>query len=262
MKKFTLVLVGLVVLLPFTLTAQNVYDSFGAMSAWRAGSGDWAATNGDLIQRDRNAGIARVDRPYRQSGEVTVEFAVRYIDGGFKSEADAMRGHYHGGFGIHVGVRNPALGKRAWGNGESVLMWLNLDTRPETLRNYPEHYGFRAQIYRSTSNVDMDLIRDPALRPIIGTDAMTLDIIAALRDAGIMVTVDDLVYLLAAHMNEYWPIAIQFNTVTGDVWVEDPTLPGLWYWMQLDPSFLRGDYVALRTNSLSLGVDFFQARSR
>ncbi|MFA7567244.1 MAG: hypothetical protein WCY01_09485 [Alkalispirochaeta sp.] len=258
MKKFTLILGVLLLTVSMVAVAQSVNDDFSSMRNWRAGSGDWVVRGGRLVQQSTNAVLARIDRPARQAGEYELEFAIRYVDGGYKNMEDFRKGIYHAGFGIHLGVENPALGKPSWGAGNSYLLWLNLDTRPETRRNYPEHYGFRAQVYKSDSNSRMKLARDPAisrdpdLRRVVVDDYMSIDLIAALRAWGVNISIDD----LGQYLNRDVPINIRVNTRTGSIGVLDPTAPVRFYF-NVDPKVLAGNYVSLRTNSLAASYNYF-----
>ncbi len=258
MKKFALIAGALLLAVSMVAVAQSVNDDFSSMRNWRAGAGDWVVRGGRLVQQDADSVLARIDRSVRQTGEYELEFTIRYVDGGYKSMEDYRNGVYHAGFGIHLGVENPALGKASWGAGNSYLLWLNLDTRPETRRNHPEHFGFRAQVYKSDSNSKMALMRDPALardpdlRRVVVSDYMSIDIISALRAWGVNVSIDD----LARYLNQDIPVNIRVNTRTGLVGVLDPTAPVRFYF-NVDPAVLRGDYVSLRTNSLAASFNYF-----
>lgn len=257
MKKFALMLGALLIIVSMTTFAQ-VNDDFGSMRGWTAGPGDWVARGGRLVQQDENALLARADRMVDQRGVYELEFTIRYVDGGYKSEADMRNEVYHAGFGIQVGVENPALGRSSWGAGESYLLWLNLDTRPETMRNAPEHYGFRAQVYESTSNNSMELARDsrlsrdPVLSRYVVGDYMSIDIIAALRAWGVNLTVND----IGRYLDVDVPINIRVNTRTGEIGVLDPTAPVRFYF-DVDPDILAGNYMSLRTNSLAASYQYF-----
>lgn len=257
MKKFALILGALLITVSMATVAQ-VNDDFGSMRGWNAGAGDWVARGGRLVQQDEDALLARADRMVDQRGEYELEFTIRYVDGGYKSESDMRNGVYHAGFGIQIGVENPVLGRPSWGAGESYLLWLNLDTRPETMRNYPEHYGFRAQVYESTNNSQMALARDsrlrrdPALSRYVVGDYMSIDIVAALRDWGVDLDISD----IARYLDVDVPVNIRVNTRTGSVGVLDPTAPVRFYF-DVDPDVLAGNYVALRTNSLAASYQYF-----
>jgi hypothetical protein len=256
MKKFALIL-GVLLIVGAFASAQSVNDDFSSMRGWTAGDGDWVVRGGRLVQQDAGAFLARVDRMAAQNGIYEIEFTIRYVDGGYKNDQDMAAGVYHAGFGVQLGVENPPLGKAAWGAGNSYLLWLNLDTRPETMRNDPEHYGFRAQVYRSTNNAQMGLMRDAALRRdpafsrLVVEDYMSIDIVAALRAMGINVSIND----LGRALNVDVPVNIRVNTNTGEIGVLDPTAP-VRFWFRVDPAVLRGNYVSLRTNSLAVSYDY------
>jgi hypothetical protein len=258
MKKFALMLGALLFTVSMVAVAQSVDDDFSSMRGWSAGAGDWVARGGRLVQQDEDALLARADRMVDQRGEYELEFTIRYVDGGYRNMMDFEDGVYHAGFGIHVGVENPALGRASWGAGESYLLWLNLDTRPQTRRNYPEHYGFRAQVYESTSNSSMSLMREPMLardpyfRNLVVDDYMSLDIVAALRNWGVNLTIDD----IGRYLDVDVPVNVRVNTRTGSIGVLDPTAPVRFYF-NVDPAVLRGNYISLRTNSLAASYQYF-----
>ncbi len=258
MKKIALIMGALLLVTSMVAVAQTVNDDFSSMRGWTAGPGDWVVRGGRLVQQDAGEPLARIDRRVNQGSSYELEFSIRYVDGGFRNQEEFMAGIYHAGFGIHLGVDNPALGRRAWGSGESYLLWLNLDTRPETRRNNPEHYGFRAQVYHSTDNSTMRLARDPALRRdpelsrYVVDDYMSIDIIRALRDWGVDLSIDDLAMVL----NQDVPINIRVNPRTGEIGVLDPTAP-IRFFFRVDPAVLRGNYVSLRTNKLAVSYPYF-----
>ncbi len=253
--------VFVVVLLLFAslVYAQTVVErsSFSNMQGWRAGGGSWATSGGRLVQRDPQAPLARIDKRVDARGVYQIDFDIRYVDGGYTSEQDLRNRHYHAGFGVHVGVANPPLGRQAWGNGESYLLWLNLDTRPETRRNAPEHYGFRAQVYESVSHSQMDLWSSGQSRRLFGDPIMSIDIIEALRNYDVNMSVNDLMQYLDRDV----PVSIRVNTRTGEIGVKDPTAP-IRFYFTADPALLRGSYVSLRTNALSASYDDFTVTQR
>ncbi|MFO8043724.1 MAG: hypothetical protein R6U25_11015 [Alkalispirochaeta sp.] len=259
MRKFALMLGALMLTVSMVTVAQSVNDDFGSMREWTAGPGDWVVRGGRLVQQDAGEPLARADREVSQSGEYELEFTIRYVDGGYRNQDDFEDGIYHAGFGIHLGVENPALGRSSWGAGESYLLWLNLDTRPETRRDHPEHYGFRAQVYQSNSNTSMGLVRDaalerdPELSSVVVDDYMSIDLVAALRAWGVDLSVDD----LARYLDQDIPVNIRVNTRTGRIGVLDPTAPVRFYF-NVDPEVLQGDYVSLRTNGLAASYNYFQ----
>jgi hypothetical protein len=254
MKRTLILLLILGVMVSMSLSSQAVSDNFSTIRPWVSGYGEWQVQAGRLAQNDAEAGLARIDREIpRHDGIVTIEFEIMYKAGGYKNETELRAGHYHAGFGVHLGVRNPALGQKAWGNGQSYLLWFNLDTRPETMKNAPLHYGFRAQVYESTSSSTMDLARIPQMRQYAGTELMSFDIIAALQSMRIFISIDDLL----KYLDQTVPIKIEYNTRTGDARVKDPT-SDYWFWVYLDPVKLRGNYFSFRTNSLAAEFDNFR----
>lgn len=259
MRKFALMLGALMLTVSMVAVAQSVSDDFGSMRGWTAGPGDWVVRGGRLVQQDTGEALARIDRMVSQDGEYELEFSIRYVDGGYADMQALEDLEVHGGFGIHLGVENPALGRTSWGAGESYLLWLNLDTRPETMENHPEHYGFRAQVYKSDSNSRMALVRDarlardPVLSQYVEDDHMSIDLVAALSDWGVDLGFDD----AQRYLNQDVPINIRVNTRTGRIGVLDPTAPVRFYF-DVDPAVLEGNYVSLRTNSLAASFDYFE----
>jgi hypothetical protein len=247
MKKVALIFAALLMLLPLAVSAQVVIDDdFESLGEWTPGFGEWGIRGGMLVQRDTDTGLARAVRMVPQRGEIEISFKVRYEAGGFEDRTALRTGQLHAGFGIHVGVENPPrAGRPAWGAGESYLLWLNLDTRREVLRDAAEHFGFRGQVYESESNAVMSLT------------PYNVDIQAALADIGVTLGINDLDQFLG----DLIPMKIRVNYDTGRIMVADPTNPSLWFWFDVEPSVLRGDYVALRTNSLALSfADFMVTR--
>ncbi len=247
MKKVALIFAALLVLLPLAVSAQTiVYDGFESLGEWVPGYGQWGIRGGMLVQRDARTGLARIDRQVPQRGEIEISFQVRYEAGGFPDQTALRTGQLHGGFGIHVGVENPPLGRIAWGAGESYLLWLNMDTRRETLADAPQHFGFRGQVYESKRNSVMDVT------------PLNVDIQAELANAGIMMSLDDVEQFLGVLV----PIRIRVNYDTGRIMVADPTAPTLWFYFDVDPAVLRGSHVSLRTNSLAVSFADFTVTRR
>ncbi len=253
MKKVALIFAALLLLLPLMVSAQVIIDDdFSTLGEWVPGYGEWGIRGGMLVQRDTDTGLARIDRMVAPpgvspSGEFEIAFKVRYEAGGFESQAALLAQQLHAGFGIHVGVENPPLGRIAWGAGNSYLLWLNLDTRVETAMDAREHLGFRAQVYHSVKNSEMAL-----------GSAYNVDIIAALKAAGINMALAD----LAAFVESPVQIKIRVNADTGRIMVMDPTNPTLWFYFDVDPSVLRGNYISLRTNELAVSFSDFIVRQR
>jgi len=254
-----LVLVVALLCLPFVLFAQStvIDDSFSRMGAWVPGYGEWTIERGRLVQNDTDAGMARIDREVPQNGVYQIDFTIRYVDGGYRSMSDYRAGRYHGGFGVHIGVEDPPLGGKAWGNNDSYLLWLNLDTRRATDRAAGEHYGFRAQVYDSMDNVTMDLYRSAEMRRMFGDSRASIDLVAALNANGIDFQIAD----LGPYLEREVPVSIRVNTNTGEIGVKDPTAP-IRFYFSVDPDKLDGDYVSLRTNKLAASFDDFTVTRR
>ena len=234
MKKLTLCLILLVAFTSFNAFSQTVVceDSFNVLSPWNPSYGSWMVSGGELVQTSLTAGMAMINRPVEQAGVYQVEFTASYIDGGFKNERALMEGKLHGGFGIHVGVDTPPAGK-AWGNSKSYLLWVNMDT--EVSETSP-HYGFRAQVYKSDSHSRMNLVRE------LNTEIVYPD------------EIEEALY----YLDYYIPFRIVVNTENGEVRIYDPVDEDYYYYFNLDPGMLKGSYVSLRTNSLSMAFDDFR----
>lgn len=176
--------------------------------------GDWVGMNGRLYQESVDNPLAKINFRIPQSGTMEYDFNVRYQGGGF---SDMM-----GGFGIQVFVDN-AFNGRSWGDGQSYLLWLNYDQHPTY-----GGAGFRAQVYKSTSPSQMVLVPgyDVALDPSV---------------------------LTRNNVSTIVPVKIIVNGDTGNVKVYDPTRSTPYYYQFTLPTAPgNGEYVALRTNSLSV----------
>jgi len=249
MKKVILLTGILLLLLPLMLSAQVILsDNFSSLGEWRAGYGDWKILAGRLVQGDASTGLARIDRPLNASGEYEIAFTIRYLGGGYKTVADLKSLNLHAGFGIHIAVDKAHLGKAAWGNGRSYLLWLNLDTRKETMAKHPEHYGFRAQVYRSTSNSRMALVPEMNVDIAAALGTNLLDMMAYVQQAGFL--------------SKDVPIRIRVNTNTGRIMVNDPSNAQMWFYFDLPAANLKGNYVSLRTNGMSAAYDDFSVVRR
>lgn len=260
MRKTMFILVVAAMVIATPLFAQTVIErhDFSSMGNWVPGPGNWSVSGNRLHQNDARAALARVDKSLVQQGVYQIDFNIRYADGGYRSAQDLRNQHLHAGFGVQLGVSNPPLRRTAWGLGESYLLWLNLDTRPDTRRNYPHHFGVRAQVYESRSLTSMDLLRGPSVEALLGSPVMSVDIAEALyREFGYVLNVGDVLPYLYSE----FPISIRVNTRTGEIGVKDPTAP-IRFYFTLDPSVLRGDYIALRTNGLAANFSNFVVTSR
>jgi len=135
MKRLSVLICLLLLIVPAVLFAQNLGD-------WRAAYGDWRMIGGRLAQTNTRAGMAQAYMPIRQTGVVQYEFDIRYIDGAMDQ---------YGGFGVHVGIDRPHTSK-SWGNGRSFLLWLTYD---------PKAYGgsgVYGQAYKSVNHSTMNLV--------------------------------------------------------------------------------------------------------
>jgi hypothetical protein len=178
-------------------------------------SGSWSFIGNRLYQNDANARLAKLNMRAAQSGPMIYEFNVRYEDGIDDG---------HGGFGLHVFADNVYNGP-SWGSGTSYLLWLNYDENPIT-RGIPR--GFSAQVYRSMSNSEMDLLESYDLNEY--AHLLTYENCAA----------------------NSVPAKIWIDGSTGEVRVYDPTDLSYYYYLFLPARNLRGNWVSLRTNGLKL----------
>ena len=180
-------------------------------------SGRWGFVGTRLYQNDVHSGLAKFNLRVPQRGAMIYEFTARYEDG-------MQDGH--GGFGIHV-FMDTAYNGRSWGAGNSYLLWLNYD-KNATGR---VHKGFSAQVYRSRSNSVMDLVTSYDLNQYVP-------------------------YITWADVMQPVNIRIYVNGDTGEVRVYDPSDPTFsYYWfffLDRRDLPLRGDWIALRTNGVSL----------
>ncbi|MDR3312194.1 MAG: hypothetical protein LBS64_03580 [Spirochaetaceae bacterium] len=212
MKKTMLMLAALITLAPvFSQTALPVY---------RAASGDWKLQDLRLYQNDPRAPLAKVNFRVPQEGPMLYEFNVRYEGGGEDG---------HGGFGLHLFVKNDQIYHRAsWGSGNSYLLWLNYDENPQDPQ-IPA--GLSAQVYHSLNTFDMELV-----------ESVDLNYLAA------GVTVDDLA--------DPVPFVIWMDGSTGEIRVYDPTDSAgqnyLSYFIQKTDLPQKGDWISLRTNGVKL----------
>ena len=174
--------------------------------------GGWQVMNGRLYQTDAANPLAKINFAVPQSGIMQYQFNVRYQDGLSDSK---------GGFGIQLYV-DKAFDGRSWGDGHSYLLWINYDEHPSY-----GGAGLRAQVYRSMSAVDMIIMP--------GYD-IPLDV------SNVLTTNTSLIV----------PVKIVVNSDTGDVKVYDPTRTDWVYTFNLGAAPGSGNYIALRTNSLSV----------
>jgi hypothetical protein len=108
-----------------------------------------------------------------------------------------------------------------------MLLWLNYDEKPIS-RSIPR--GLSAQVYRSVSNSQMDLIQSVDLNHF--TNLLTYQ-----------------------NLSNPVPFTIWADGNTGEVRVYDPTdAQGGYYYYFVDKKFLplRGNWVSLRTNGMKM----------
>ncbi|MDC7227724.1 MAG: hypothetical protein PQJ61_13250 [Spirochaetales bacterium] len=204
MEKFALAILFVMLVLPLSLFAAEDYGF---------ACGDWEIKGNRIYQEDADTGIAKAWLVYPQKGVVEYIFNVMYEEGLFEDG--------HAGFGLHIFVDKPAKGF-SWGEGKSYLLWLNYDENPES-DDIPE--GLSAQLYRSDTNWDMELLDSISLKAL------------------------EKVVMKYPKSTEV-PIRITVDGRSGVVKIYDPVTSGLFYTMNLDnKKSLSGNYVTLRTNS-------------
>ncbi len=206
MKK-TLILIAVI-----AMTAGMVFaDNHGLVGT---PEGDWSFSGNRYYQNDEEAPRAKAWLAVPQNGSMVYEFTMRYEGGG----ADG-----HGGVGLHI-LGDSATGDKSWGFGESWMLWLNYDLNPSAAM-VPR--GVSAQVYKSSSNTKMEIVKSISLAPYaaILSDNLYTDI----------------------------PMKLTFLADRGRVIIADPTgMTAGWY---VDLPGARGDrgmYVAARTNGVAV----------
>ena len=129
---------------------------------------------------------------------------------------------------MHV-FSDTAFKDKSWGNGNSLLLWLNYDEAP--LKNSDIPAGLSAQVYRSTSNSSMELLYSIDLNKYLPL-------------------------LTARALSNPIAFKIYANGDTGEFRIYDPSDPAgaNYYAFTLDKKYLplKGDWVVMRTNSIKL----------
>jgi len=186
---------------------------FAQVPEYRFAAGQWRFQGDRLYQNDTSAPLAKVNFRVPQSGPMIYEFNARYEDAPRKT---------HAGFGIHI-FADDVIHSVSWGSGTSYLLWLNYDENPITV-NIPK--GLSAQIYRSISNSQMDLIESIDLNEYVG--------------------------VVDQYLSRQVPVKIWADGDTGEVRVYDPTVPTLdyYFYFYLPTKGLKGNWVSLRTNDV------------
>jgi hypothetical protein len=181
---------------------------------YRFASGSWNIQGDRLYQNDAKARLAKTNMRIPQSGPMIYEFNVRYEDGEW------------GGFGIHIFAED-IYHQASWGSGNSYLLWLNYDENPIT-KGIPR--GLSAQVYRSHSSSQMDLVESIALPQYEN--------------------------ILMESLDEIIPFTIWADGNTGEVRVYDPADPDMdhYYYFYMDKKDipLKGNWITIRTNGLKL----------
>lgn len=206
MKK-TVVIISMIAILAASAFAE---DKFNYGSA----EGEWKMIGSRLYQQNSNAPRAKFWVEVPQNGSMIYEFTMRY-EGGVEDG--------HGGVGIHILADSAPQGE-AWGMGESWLLWLNYDVDPESSQ-VPA--GLSAQIYRSTSNSEMEIVKSISLRAVE--------------------------QIAARYINSTVPVKLTYFADTGRVVISDPRgIVAGWYVTLPKGRNESGQYVAVRTNSASV----------
>ncbi|OQX30076.1 MAG: hypothetical protein B0D92_00380 [Spirochaeta sp. LUC14_002_19_P3] len=175
--------------------------------------GDWRISGNRLYQESAGAPRAKAWIKVPQSGSMVYEFTVRY-EGGILEDG-------HGGVGIHILSNSFPRGK-SWGMGDSWLLWLNYDENP---LNPDIPRGLSGLVYKSTSNLEMELVQAVSLQQMESIAAQRLD--------------------------EDIPFKLTFLADKGQVFVEDPTGQSSGAYVDLpDSRNANGEYVAVRTNGM------------
>lgn len=206
MKK-TLILIAVI-----AMTAGMVFaDSHGLVGT---PEGDWSFSGGRYFQNDEDAPRAKAWLAVPQTGSMVYEFTMRYEGGGNDG---------HGGVGLHILGDAGTTGK-TWGFGESWMLWLNYDLSPEASM-VPR--GVSAQIYKSTSNKDMQIVKSISLAPYAS--------------------------ILADNLYTDIPMKLTFLSDQGRVIIADPTgMTAGWYVDLPGGRNDRGMYIAARTNGVAV----------
>jgi hypothetical protein len=240
MKRFLALLVVGLVLSPILLVAQTLVDTTFAsgLGGWTGSNGTWAVRDGRLVQSDVAGAMTKCYIRVPQSGVMRYEFDVMYVTGG---ETDG-----YGAFGLHVFV-DSLIPSKSWGNGKSTLFWVTFDPKAYGV-NAQSGTAFYGQVYKSATNIDMNLypgayshVPIPAVSPATGGPWMTW------------------VYPVGNYRipNPLVPVKVKIDVDTnaGEARVWDPVYTDYYYRVPLDRSITRGEYIVLRTSSVSMSFD-------
>jgi hypothetical protein len=181
--------------------------------------GTWVNVSDRIYQNDAAARLAKANLKAPQSGAMLYKFSVRYESGLEDGQ---------GGFGIHI-FADKAANKATWGVGKSWLFWLNYDKNP--LKNSGVQAGLSGQIYRSVNDSTMELVYSIDLNQYVPIFTQE--------------TTDNTI-----------SFKIYANGDTGEIRIYDPSDSSGedYYYFNIDQKYLplKGDWVAFRTNSVSL----------
>ena len=215
MKRILLITAGILML--SGLAFGQTLDIDGMVLSTQ--EGDWQLRGNRLLQADEMAPRAKINMRMPQAGEMEYSFDVRYVGG-----AEDL----HAAFGAHIYMDRPASEAKSWGNGDSYLLWLTYD---------PTAYGGSgayAQVYKSTSSVDMRLHEYAGI-------PFHIEIPASYLTGVTMDNLDEIVL----------PVRIRVNA-NGNISVKDPVEPGLWWAFTVGEALTNGAWVGLRTSSAAL----------
>lgn len=200
-------------------------DTFDFMGEWGYASGAWQIDNGILVQRDKNDHITHICRKVKQSGIMEYAFDFVYLGG--------LEDNY-GGFGIHICIDKPE-GRRSWGMNHSYLLWLTYD-----IPAYRQPV-FYAQVYKSITPVKMDywLMQTGTEFPL-SPEILSPDFLQSTAVRGKKI---------------HFRLVINLNTGEGKFY--NPADDSAYFPIEFGVPLTGGMYIALRTNSLSVGIDNF-----
>jgi hypothetical protein len=205
--KRTLILIAVI-----AMTAGMVFaDSHGLFGT---PEGKWTISKGRVYQTDMTAPRAKAWLKVPQKGSMIYEFTMRYEGGGSDG---------HGGVGLHILGDSVPAGK-SWGMGDSWLLWLNYDVNP---KNPMIPKGVSAQVYKSTSNGKMEIVKSISLAPYAS--------------------------ILQANLRTDIPMKLTFLADKGRVLIADPTGRTSGWYVDLPGAKMdKGMYVAARTNGVAV----------
>jgi len=225
MKSKITILILVLFLVSISIFSQDVVvdDDFSSLGEWKVINGDWKVnSDGQLVQLDTEEKMTNVYRKVDQSGVIQYEFGMGYLEG---------LDDQYGGVGIHILIDQPNEG-RAWGHGESHLLWLTYD-----FLEYNKAKIF-AQLYKSTGPTSMKIIHTATAYPC-PSDKLSTSYFENITGKTIS-------------------IKIIIDTTSGIIKAYHPFKANYYYEVKLGKSFPVGSYLSFRTNSLSVLIDDFK----